>query len=250
MKSKPIKQRSETEIKTAADIFRKAFGEGSENIPSSLAISRNRTGGDYHPVEVLRASEKPTQPAEGLQDEEWGDDPYPDTPTLDVVRQGAELGNAGDQVHLGIAYLNGAGVEKNPTEAAAWFLAAAKQGETEGHYALGTMLLNGQGIEKNVNEAVSHFRSAAENGHPHAQYNLGWCLANGVGVKSVDNAAAVHWFREAANQGHAFAQFNLGLALYNRTGGKSRTEAKKWFRKAAAQGFIPAKKILNGEMLP
>ena len=52
-----------------------------------------------------------------------------------------------------------------------------------------------------------------------------------------DYTEAVKWYRKAAEQGYARAQNNLGECYYNGEGvAEDYTEAVKWFRKAAEQG--------------
>jgi TPR repeat protein len=65
---------------------------------------------------------------------------------------------------------------------------------------------------------------------------------NGTGVAQDDTEAA-KWFRLAADQGYAKAQNNLG-ALYARGQGVSRDyiQAYMWFALSAAQGNPPAAK--------
>jgi uncharacterized protein len=52
----------------------------------------------------------------------------------------------------------------------------------------------------------------------------------------------VTWFRKAADQGYAEAQYNLGLMYEDGRGvPQDHAEAVKWWGKAAALGFHPAK---------
>ena len=77
-----------------------------------------------------------------------------------------------------------------------------------------------------------------------AQNNLGICYEQGYGVEQ-SHTEAVKWYRKAAEQGYAMAQLSLGESYYNGEGvEEDRTEAVKWFRKAAEQGNELAKKNL------
>ena len=65
---------------------------------------------------------------------------------------------------------------------------------------------------------------------------MGNCYNEGVGVEQ-DLSEAVKWFRLAAEQGYAPAQFNLGASYNNGEGvAENKDEAIKWFRLAAEQG--------------
>ena len=103
----------------------------------------------------------------------------------------------------------------------------------------------------NRTEIVKRYRKAAEQGQAIAQYNLGVMYANGQdvqlfnpdGYKSygqgvpLDYTEAVKWYRKAAEQGYAKAQYNLGVMYANGQGvQQDYTEAVKWYRKAAEQG--------------
>jgi len=68
----------------------------------------------------------------------------------------------------------------------------------------------------------------------------------GEGVNQ-DHTEAVRWYRKAAVQGYADAQFNLGLILTNGRGVKlDHTEAVRWYRKAAEQGSTIAQFKIGG----
>ena len=52
--------------------------------------------------------------------------------------------------------------------------------------------------------------------------------------------------QEYAKDGDATAQFNLGRCYYNGEGvAMDRSEAARWFRKAAEQGYLPAQEALK-----
>ena len=52
-------------------------------------------------------------------------------------------------------------------------------------------------------------------------------------------------YRKAAEQGNALAQYFLGVCCYDGQGVKQDSaEAEKWWRKAADQGYEPAKQAL------
>jgi TPR repeat protein len=71
-------------------------------------------------------------------------------------------------------------------------------------------------------------------------YKTGLKYYKGEGVKQ-DYTEAIKWFRKAADQGYAKAQLNIGW-MYEKGEGVSQdyTEAMKWYRKAADQGDAEA----------
>ncbi|MBR2209565.1 MAG: sel1 repeat family protein, partial [Synergistaceae bacterium] len=100
------------------------------------------------------------------------------------TKRKAEAGNATAQYNLGIIYYNGyEGVKQNKSEAAKWYLKAAKQGIPEAQHNIALMYYDGEGVPKNKSEALKWWRRAAEQGVAEAQYNLGFLYGTGEGVK-------------------------------------------------------------------
>ncbi|MBQ9904381.1 MAG: sel1 repeat family protein, partial [Synergistaceae bacterium] len=82
-------------------------------------------------------------------------------------------------------------------------------------------------------------------GHVGAQYMLGVMYCAGVGVRE-DKSEAVKWYRKAAEQGYVCAQYDLGnMYRYGWGVPKDKSEAVQWYRKAAEQGNYPAKDALK-----
>jgi TPR repeat protein len=69
---------------------------------------------------------------------------------------------------------------------------------------LGVLYINGEGMPKNPEKAVELFRQAAEQGEPGGMYLYGQCFFNGVGVPK-DFRTANEWFRKAARAGNPSA---------------------------------------------
>jgi hypothetical protein len=78
----------------------------------------------------------------------------------------------------------------------------------------------------------------------HFQNTLGVRYLDGDGV-AADKTEAVKWFRKAAEQGLAEAQYNLALWSARGEGTvKDMTAAVRWHRRAAEQNFAPAQHAL------
>lgn len=156
-------------------------------------------------------------------------------------RKAAEQGENRAQNSLGDLYYNGTGVERDYAEAFKWFQKAAEQGNKYGQFNLGLCYENGNGVEKNLAEAMKWYRKAAEQDHRAAQCNLG-CLYD----KAEKYKDAVYWFEKSAKQNYARAQYRLGMCYeYGDGVMKSKLAAKKWYKKAAEQGFSLAKTKLK-----
>ena len=76
-------------------------------------------------------------------------------------------------------------------------------------------------------------------------FERGVSFAKGEGVAQ-DMTEAVKWYRMAAEQGYAPAQNELGSCYYKGHGvAQDMEEAVKWFRMAAEQGYTPAQNELG-----
>lgn len=88
--------------------------------------------------------------------------------------------------------------------------------------------------------------SASGQGNTNAQCNLGLCFENGDGDIQ-DRSEALKWFRKAADQEDAQGQMLVGC-VYEFGNGvtKNALEAVKWYRLSADQGNAVAQSNLGG----
>ena len=84
-------------------------------------------------------------------------------------------------MQLGVLYLNGWGVEKNPSETARWYSKAAEAEFAEAQYRLGQLYEKGLGVTQDFAKALNLYRAAAAQDHPGGLYCLGLMYANGNG---------------------------------------------------------------------
>jgi len=94
------------------------------------------------------------------------------------------------------------------------FSASAKEGHADSQFNLGLMYEYGIGVDKDETEAMAWYQKSAEQGNSNAQYNLAVLYENGRG-SAVNFEQANQWYRKAAEQGDALAVGNLGM-LYLR----------------------------------
>ncbi|WP_210496775.1 tetratricopeptide repeat protein [Microvirga antarctica] len=114
------------------------------------------------------------------------------------VAANAELPDA--QHALGVLYLKGRGMTRNPAEAAKLFERAALNGSSVGDVEYAILLFNGEGITKNESKAAQFFRRAAAKGNAIAQNRLARLLAAGRGVP-VNKIDAAAWHILSVAQG-------------------------------------------------
>lgn len=127
----------------------------------------------------------------------------------------------------------------------------ADYGDAEVQFNMGLKFANGEGATRNYAQAAEWYHKAAEQCHSLAQFNLGMMYAHGQGVIR-DTTQSVMWFGRAARQGDAGAQFILGESCHRaslqgarKDAPESRIEAYKWYRLAAAQGYLDSETAYN-----
>lgn len=171
----------------------------------------------------------------------------------------AEAGDPAAQNELGVRYLLGSDVEKNPVKAIPWFRKAAQQGYAKAYFNLGAAYYNGQGVAANDIDSCVWFNLAADAGDPRGQdaverarqeqshlrrleceVTTGTAYVTGEANKP-DYAQAMQWYLKAANAGDGIACEKIAY-LYDRGLGvtQDKTESLKWLKRSADIGYAPA----------
>lgn len=135
--------------------------------------------------------------------------------------------------------------EKKFAEAVSWYRKAAAQGEANAMRNLGVCYLDGKGLTKEPAEAADWFRKAADLGNKDAPDDLGDLYLDGIGVTK-DEATAVDWYRKGAERGDGNAMNSLAASYWKGQGvAKSPRDAIDWWKKAADTGNENGKKNLQ-----
>ncbi|KAJ1565968.1 hypothetical protein HK096_005763, partial [Nowakowskiella sp. JEL0078] len=155
----------------------------------------------------------------------------------------ARRGHATAQENLAKSYFSGEGIDKNMDTAVYWYRRAGDQGRSASLFNLACSYANGEGVERNLNEAARLYKLAAELGHSDAENNYANCLSRGEGVER-NLSEAVKFYHRSSLKGNDIAQYNLGNCYYNGTGVEQDfTEACHWFKMSADQGDTDAQYI-------
>jgi TPR repeat protein len=110
----------------------------------------------------------------------------------------ANSGDAASQIQVGDSYKEGKAVEKNYTQAAAWYRKAAEKGRTDAMIRVAGLYRDGaKGFPRDMDQAVAWYRKAAELWDVDAQATLGVLYSMGQGVPQSDTDA-YYWFYLAA----------------------------------------------------
>jgi TPR repeat protein len=127
---------------------------------------------------------------------------FPDDPFTSAAyyQAAAEQGQVMAINNLGFMYDIGRGVPEDPVTAAYYFAVAADLGSAFGQSNLASMYVDGRGVEQSDAEAFRLYRLASDRGHPPAQAGLAWMYQNGRGVR-MNMDEAVRLYRIAARAG-------------------------------------------------
>lgn len=181
--------------------------------------------------------------------------------------------------HMGFIYFfPNTGVPQDCDKAKYWFEKAAKKGNAKSLNGLGGLYFTGCNIDKDYEKAKEHYLLAEEKGSSHAKANLGDLYREGGYGLDKDLDKAMYWYElaiedtparayngiaslyidqenyeeayrnivKAAELEYPEAEYNLGYMYYNGIVVKqNKKEAKFWFEKAAAQGYVDAQYYLN-----
>lgn len=155
--------------------------------------------------------------------------------SITVFQEAVKDSDAAAQNNLGACYYTGKGVEQDYEKAVQWFRASAEQGNATGQINLSFCYYYGQGVQKDSLESLRWCRLALDQGLAGAQnlYGALFCKGN----------EKMEWFQRAAEQNNEVAMLNLAIKYQ---GMEKCDEALTWLKKAADQGFLPAKNTLGG----
>ena len=150
-----------------------------------------------------------------------------------------ELSNPDSQFTLGLMYVDGKGVEKDPSTAVQWFLKAARQNHAEAQYRLGEMYKDGVGVKTNTKQAKLWLAKAADSGLTKASRVLQEILRNeeqrilNREVETLKNSP-IYSYLLSAKKGDIQAKYQVGL-MYMEGKDTSRdiAEGIRWLQSAA-----------------
>ena len=130
---------------------------------------------------------------------------------------------------------NSDGLAPNYAEAAIWLHIAAEKNMVQAAQALGVLYLLGQGVPRDPDEAAKWLRKAAELGSSGAQATYAQALAKGrFNPRITEPAPVAEWFEQAALQGDRFGIYNYAVCLADGFGiEKDEAKAAELFRQAA-----------------
>lgn len=118
-------------------------------------------------------------------------------------------------VTLGHALETGLLLPQNYEDAVHLYYLAARAKNPVAYNNLAWMYLNGYGVKKDISEAAKWFLKAAKSGVSLAMVNLGNIYEFGIGMAEPDYKKAVTWYKKAADIGSLKGQFNYANMLHH-----------------------------------
>ena len=170
-----------------------------------------------------------------------------DAEAVACFRRATEIGFAPAMRAMGICCERGRGVPRDLKEARRWYERSAQGGDPEGARLLARMVYDGIGTEGNIVKGIDLYRQAAAQGDEPAQLMVAASAECGLGMAH-DEAFALKAYRRIADSGsNVQAMYALGMVYENGLLGAAadRTEADRWFRRAADHGHVGAATALN-----
>lgn len=160
----------------------------------------------------------------------------------DLLSRSANQGISGAQFNLALMYERGDGIAADTAKALRWYESAAALGNANAQQNLGIKYLVGEELAANTPKALDLLSRAATAGLRNSQFLLGQLYQSGYeGKVIVDLAKAERWYLRAAKQGQTEAQYQLALMLLEKQNGAQR--AQFWIEQAVAAGHEGAIKL-------
>ena len=120
---------------------------------------------------------------------------------------------------------------------------AAKAGQTGAQFYLATRYEYGKDVQKDLSQAFAWYKAAADKGLSVAQLNVGRMLADGIGTKK-DEVLARSYLEKAASHGDNRASFNLAMMDEKK---RNYIGAYQWYELSTRDGMLDNKVISLSE---
>ena len=160
--------------------------------------------------------------------------PRDDAKGMTTMQESADAGYALANLYLGQHHLHNQDLKK----AIPYIQAAAKGGIAKAEFLMGIAYLKGLGVRKNPHKARMEFIPLAKEGNTEAQRYLGLAFLDSK--HKSDRRMGEIWLKKAAQNNNAAAQYYLAQELMKDTKNKkAQAEAKRWLEKAK-QAKYPA----------
>jgi tetratricopeptide (TPR) repeat protein len=171
------------------------------------------------------------------------------------TQEAADKGNADAQADIGLRYLDGLNLAKDPAKAFEWFQKSASQGNLKGELELGHMYRKGDGVPKDIGKAIEWYEKVIEQEDESSLIEIANIYHDGDDIPQ-DYDKAMELYKKASALGDVTSLFRVGAMYYAGEGiPKDAGKAMEWFQKAAEHKSLFAMQGIallydNGEGVP
>ena len=158
----------------------------------------------------------------------------------------AEKGDDAAQIALAVRFCDGMGVSKDDAEALRWAHRAADGGDAEAMDFVGLTYLRGSVIQRNPVIAFGYFKAAEKKSAP-AAFNLVQCYFGAQGTEQ-DIPRALDYWKKAAVAGHGRAAACAAMAYHSGEGVPPDAAQARRLAERAAELNDPSVLVVLGEM--
>lgn len=168
------------------------------------------------------------------------------------LKRSADKGSDQAKAALGILYLYGRGVARDPDQGRA-LLRQTVPGEDPALAELADISAGGQpssaALEPDplLRQKYAPLEESAFRGIASAQAALGFYYQEGRNALHQDTQRALFWLGQAASRGEPMAQYHLGMGMFHGTSGffLDRSRGFELIKRSANQGFAPAQTFMG-----
>ncbi len=191
---------------------------------------------------------------------------YNQSKAFEWIEKAAKQDHTAAQYDLGLWYGDGyAPVNKDCNESIKWFTRSAKARNRNSQESLGIRYSTGECVKVDDKEAFKWFLKSAKNGSTYSKAKVAEMYASGRFIKR-DDFKALQWYKSAVKDNSTYFKYQSQIAyLYSRGSDcdsydrmakrckegeyyglrKDYTEAFKWQKKAALQGYNIAQESIS-----
>ncbi len=148
-------------------------------------------------------------------------------------------GDVEAQYSMGMAYIEGRGIEKDHDRGVSVIEKVANKGHEKSQIFMGDWCKSAKNLNVNYRQSGQWYYQVALNGNTEAMVRLGELYEFGKGVQQ-SQARASYWYELAAEKGDLEAQYRAGCLWANNKDNDSRAVAYVWLFLAAKSGHSEA----------
>lgn len=155
---------------------------------------------------------------------------------IQCLKLSADRGSPSAQYSLGIYYIEGRIVVRDPQKAFYCLRSSAVQGHCDSLFVLSILSLEDTSTDKNILDAVENLKLCAERGHIKAAIWLAGWYDQGSNIKWANKFVAFNYYKKAADGADSEGQLKVAMCYADGNGvEQNQTDAFRYFIMCAKQ---------------